>query len=91
MIRPVKVSPTDVPIGLLQSFWGGTRIEAWTSKEAFESQLALAPILNWWESQFASFNAEQAEAEYQQRLELWTGVSRTAMITGSSPDTSADG
>lgn len=33
-----------VPIGLLNSSWGGTRIEPWTPLEGFEKVPALAPI-----------------------------------------------
>jgi len=39
----------NVPIGVLQSFWGGSRIEAWTSRDALDSAPAIRPILDWWE------------------------------------------
>ena len=34
-----------VPIGLIQSSWGGTVVEAWTSQEALAEQADLRPIL----------------------------------------------
>ena len=60
-----------VPIGVLQSFWGRSRIEAWTSKEALESQPALKPILHSWDNEFASYDAETANADYQRELMRW--------------------
>jgi sialate O-acetylesterase len=35
----------DVPIGLLNLSWGGTRCEAWTSREALETHSGFAAIL----------------------------------------------
>ena len=51
-----------VPVGLLQSFWGGSRIEAWTSIEALQAQPALRPILDYWTERLAKFDAAAAEA-----------------------------
>ncbi|GHT46243.1 hypothetical protein FACS189454_07080 [Planctomycetales bacterium] len=34
----------DVPVGLINSSWGGTRIEPWTTPEGFNSVLALKSI-----------------------------------------------
>jgi len=38
-----------VPVGLVQSDWGGTPAEAWTSREAIEAQPSLAPLLERWD------------------------------------------
>ena len=35
----------DVPVGLIQSTWGGTRIEPWTPPEGFQAVPALAGLL----------------------------------------------
>lgn len=51
----------DVPVGVLQSFWGGSRIEAWTSKEALHSQPSLKPIMQWWKEAFAGADSSAAE------------------------------
>ena len=34
----------DVPIGIISSSWGGTRAEAWTSHEGFQTHAELKPI-----------------------------------------------
>ncbi len=38
----------DRPIGLIHTSWGGSKIEAWTSAEAFEADKMLAPVLAEW-------------------------------------------
>ena len=45
-----------VPIGVLQSFWGGSLIEAWTSLETLEAAPSLQPILAEWVSKKAEFD-----------------------------------
>ncbi|HOK05488.1 MAG TPA: sialate O-acetylesterase, partial [Victivallales bacterium] len=37
----------DVPIGLINTSWGGTKAEAWTSKEALLAEKSLSYLLNW--------------------------------------------
>ncbi len=39
----------DVPVGLVQSSWGGTHIEAWLSLDAIEADPALKYVLDGWE------------------------------------------
>jgi len=35
----------DVPIGLIHTSWGGTPVEAWTSRDALQSEASIAPLL----------------------------------------------
>jgi len=39
----------DVPVGLIQSDWGGTPAEAWTSRQALAAEPSLAPLLARWQ------------------------------------------
>src|SRR5215207_9990898 len=58
-----------VPIGLINSSWGGTPAEAWTSHEALLSSPELKPILDKYES---SLNAlPQTKAAYARALAQW--------------------
>jgi sialate O-acetylesterase len=58
-----------VPVGLINSSWGGTPAEAWTSHEAMLSSPELKPILERYES---SLNAlPQAKEAYAQALAAW--------------------
>jgi sialate O-acetylesterase len=36
-----------LPVGLIESTWGGTRIEPWTPREAFENMPSLAAFAEW--------------------------------------------
>ena len=71
-----------VPVGVLQSYLGGTRVEAWTSKEALDSQPALRPILNWWQDAIAVYDADQAVADYQRELKRWKQLAADAENQG---------
>lgn len=42
---------TGQPVGLIQSDWGGTPAEAWTSREKLESVESLQPLLDRWKSE----------------------------------------
>jgi len=58
-----------VPLGLINSSWGGTPAEAWTSHEALLSSPELKPILDKYES---SLNAlPQTKAAYARALAQW--------------------
>jgi sialate O-acetylesterase len=72
----------DMPIGMLQSFWGGSRIEAWTSIEALDAQPELKPILDWWAASFAQFDPDKAQAEYDKELDLWKQAAAKAKAEG---------
>jgi sialate O-acetylesterase len=53
----------DVPVGLLQSFWGGSRIEAWTSRDALEAEPPVKPILDWWQKEIRRFAPQTASED----------------------------
>ncbi|HEY0763101.1 MAG TPA: sialate O-acetylesterase [Pyrinomonadaceae bacterium] len=58
-----------VPIGLINSSWGGTPAEAWTCHEALVASPELKPILDRYE---ASLNMlPQAKESYTRALEQW--------------------
>lgn len=41
----------DVPIGLIDSTWGGTPVEAWTARSELESAGVFGPLLERWDAQ----------------------------------------
>jgi len=58
-----------VPVGIINSSWGGTRVEAWTSREALRSVMEVEKELT------ALADAEkslpQIRAEYAAKLDAW--------------------
>jgi sialate O-acetylesterase len=70
----------DVPVGLVNSSWGGTRIEPWTPTCGFAGKPKLADILRQVEL------TNPANAAYQQKLggylkglETWLGEAKSAL------------
>jgi sialate O-acetylesterase len=59
----------DVPVGFIESDWGGTPAQAWTSRPVLEGDPALKPILDEWEKTLANYPA--AKARYEKQLETW--------------------
>ncbi|NLE38450.1 MAG: sialate O-acetylesterase [Pirellulaceae bacterium] len=54
----------DTPVGLIQSDWGGTPAEAWTSREALEAQPSLEPLLERWDES-AEKNTKMARSAHR--------------------------
>jgi len=73
----------NVPIGLINTSWGGTRIEPWTDPEGFKVSPQLSSIVE----QIAG--ADQAHKQNQLAkltdLEAWTKQSREAIQSGKTP------
>ncbi len=59
------------PVGLINSSWGGTAIEAWTSMAVQEGRADLAAVFATWENQRAKWSPEKAEAKHAVQLANW--------------------
>lgn len=57
------------PVGLIQSAWGGTPAQSWTSREALAADPALKYIADEWEAVLAAYPA--ANAKYEAALAKW--------------------
>ncbi len=71
----------DVPIGLIDSAWGGTDIEPWTPPAGFAAVPSVQPYLD---------SARKREAEYRQKLaqtlpawQEWIAGTKKAVAAGS--------
>lgn len=60
-----------VPVGMIRTAWGGTRSEAWTSKEAIEADEAAVPMMAAWEEVRESWDMEIAQEKYEVDLANW--------------------
>ena len=70
----------DVPIGLINTSWGGTRIEPWTPPVGFDSVPALESISNDIQDIHTKYRAELPERMAQ--IEAWIAATREALETG---------
>ena len=69
----------DVPIGLINTSWGGTRIEPWTPPVGFDSVSTLESISK--EIQEADANYRQQLPQKVKDLEAWIAETRKALET----------
>jgi len=69
-----------VPIGLINSSWGGTRVEAWMSPDALESDPAFASVGQRWQRTLAAY--PQKKAAYEAPLSAWTKAEAAAGAAG---------
>lgn len=72
----------DVPIGLINTSYGGTPSEAWTPRPALEAQPGLKPLLERWDKDVAAFDAKAAAAEHEKQLERWKEQAAKAKKAG---------
>ncbi len=59
------------PVGLINTSWGGTRAEAWTSREALEQLPSAHSLLMDWAQETKTFDAAKAQADFEQRQAVW--------------------
>lgn len=60
-----------VPVGLINTSWGGTRVEAWTSREALEDRPCAAQLLSDWDGIRQSWDAAAEDAKYEVARAAW--------------------
>lgn len=73
----------QVPVGLIQSAWGGTPAEAWTSREALENDLSLHPVLWNWKKILLEYPF--AWKRFQEELAAWEEEAARARAQGKTP------
>jgi sialate O-acetylesterase len=71
-----------VPMGLIESDWGGTPAQSWTSHQALESDAALKFVLDEWEKTLANYPA--AKQKYDAALERWNKDVAEARAAGKT-------
>jgi len=73
----------NVPIGLIQSAWGGTSVESWMKKQVLESDPNFEPILKHFDE--AVINYPQAVQEYLQKMKEWKDACTQARAQKQKP------
>jgi len=72
-----------VPVGLINTSWGGTPAEAWTERSALEADKDCEPILERWKQTLAGLPA--AQKRYEEQLAKWKEVAKEAKAKGKQP------
>lgn len=71
-----------IPIGIIHSSWGGTPIEAWTSRAALDGIPFLTDRLERADAALTSYTPEAAQLQYQHDLAAWSNAVREARAKG---------
>jgi hypothetical protein len=74
-----------VPVGLINSSWGGTPVEAWTSDEALRAVPALTPVAEAWVARTATpWDEAKAMAGYEKQVATWKEAVKKAKTAGKA-------
>jgi sialate O-acetylesterase len=61
----------NVPVGLISTNWGGTRVEAWTSTGDLKQTPAAGPVLEAWQETCAAYDPVKAQTQYDDAIKKW--------------------
>ena len=70
-----------VPVGLIQSAWGGTPAESWTRRESLLAEPSLRVLLDEWDTVLKQYPA--AKKKHDKDLANWEKASATAKQAGA--------
>jgi sialate O-acetylesterase len=71
-----------VPMGMIESDWGGTPAQSWTSKEALAADPALKFIGDYWDGVLNRY--ADAKKAYDQRVAAWQKTAAEAKAAGTT-------
>ena len=61
----------EVPVGLINTSFGGTPAEAWTSRAGLEAEATLVPLLSRYDRQVREYDPALARAQYEVAMARW--------------------
>lgn len=68
----------NVPIGLINTSYGGTPVEAWTSRTSLESVPSIKPLLEDWDKRVNEQTADKVAKQNQDALKKWQDAAAKA-------------
>ena len=86
-LAKIFLKELNVPIGLIQTTWGGTPAEAWMSEEILVSDEDFIPILNCWDKKMKEYPAllEEFTRNETKLINEWKIDSANAANKGMAP------
>ncbi len=72
-----------VPVGMIQSDWGGTPAESWTTQSSLEADPMFVPILERWEKTMEAY--PEAQRKFEAALATWEKAKKKGESVGAKP------
>lgn len=72
-----------VPVGLINTSWGGTPAESWTTRPTLEEDPEFVPIVERWNQ--ARENYPEQKQKHEEALAKWKGEAEKAKAEGKQP------
>jgi sialate O-acetylesterase len=77
----------NMPVGLINTSWGGSSCEAWVRRAVLEADPAYAELLTNFEKQCAAYDPEAAQARFQKQRDAWKVAVEKAKAEGKPAPT----
>ena len=61
----------QIPVGMINTSWGGTPSEAWTRPAVMKAEASLEPLFERWEARIKAWEDGSTKEKYQKALENW--------------------
>ncbi len=74
-----------VPVGLINSSWGGTPVQTWTALADQQAEPKLKELLDGWKQRIDAYDPQKAKAAYEKQLAAWQERAKKAKAAGKRP------
>jgi len=71
-----------VPVGLINSSWGGTPVQSWTCLEDQQAEPKLKELIDSWTKRIEAYDPDKAQAAYAKQLAAWQERAKKAKADG---------